>query len=230
MRAALSDALGGRADEAFVRLGCLLLEANREVNLTAIATASGVALLHFADSLAALRAEPGIAGNRGAADIGSGAGFPVLPLAIACPAARWTAIESVAKKCRFIERAARELGVTNVRVECARAEDAGRGQLRAAFDYATARAVGPVASLCEVGMPLLKRGGVLLLYKTESALAEMEAARNAIAHLGGEPREPHRYRLAGDTQDRLILRIEKLGDTPAKYPRTAGTPFKQPLA
>ena len=225
----MSHALGGQADEAFVRLGCLLLEANRDVNLTAIATAAGVALLHFADSLAVLNAEPGIGGECAAADIGSGAGFPALPLAIACPSARWTAIESVAKKCRFIERAVRELGVPNVQVACARAEDAGRGDLRGAFDYATARAVGAVASLCEVGLPLLRRGGLLLLYKTESALAEMETARNAIAQLGGEPRDPYRYRLAGDTQDRAILRIEKLRDTPAKYPRAAGTPFKQPL-
>jgi 16S rRNA (guanine527-N7)-methyltransferase len=230
MRSALDDALGRRADEALVRLGCLLLDSNRAVNLTAIATAAGVALLHFADSLAALDAEPGIAGECTAADIGSGAGFPALPLAIACPAARWTTIESVAKKCRFIERAAGELGIPNVEVLWARAEDVGRSPLRAAFDYATARAVGPVASLCEVGLPLLRRGGTLLLFKTEAALAEADAARASIAKLGGEAREPHQYRLRGDTQDRLILRIAKVGDTPAKYPRPAGTPFRQPLS
>lgn len=165
-----------------------------------------------------------------AADVGSGAGFPLLPLALATPRCRWTAVESIAKKARFIQETAQALGLTNTKVLAERAEDVGRGEFRESFDLVTARAVGSVAALCEVCVPLLRLGGVLLLYKTEGAVEETEGLKSVIELLGARADASYRYRLPGDEQDRVILRIQKVGVTPQKYPRAAGVPFKKPLA
>ncbi|MBX7246696.1 MAG: 16S rRNA (guanine(527)-N(7))-methyltransferase RsmG [Candidatus Sumerlaeaceae bacterium] len=213
----------------FARLVELLLEANQQVNLTAITDPAAVAIQHIADSLTALDAEPALGTAGRAADIGSGAGFPLLPLAIVTPAIHWTAIESIAKKCRFIESTARALGLGNVETHSLRAEDAGRSELRETFDLATARAVGPISSLCEVGLPLLKIGGILLLYKTHRAEPELAAASTAIERLGGTMEPSHSYSLPGDAQKRAIFRIRKSSPTPKTYPRRAGVPFKKPL-
>jgi 16S rRNA (guanine527-N7)-methyltransferase len=200
------------------------------MNLTAITDAAEIERLHFQDSLAGPDACPELRAACAAADVGSGAGFPLLPLAILTPGCRWIALESVAKKARFIEETAQALGLTNVEARALRAEDAARTELRESLDVVTARAVGPVASLCEVGLPLLRVGGMLLLYKTEAVLVEAAGLSQSIQTLGGEAEEPYRYRLAGDEQDRVILRIRKIAITPEKYPRAAGVPFKKPLA
>ncbi len=221
----LSDAAQARC-AALVRL---LLEANRRVNLTAIRTVEGVALSHLADSLAALEAAPELR-EAEAADIGSGAGFPAFPLAIAAPQSNWTAIESVAKKARFIEETAAALKLANVRAVALRAEDAGRGDLRGVFDAATARAVGATAALCEVGLPLVREGGLLLLFKTGSAREDIAAGLRAARKLGGTADGEFAYTLPGDAQQRLIIRVRKTGPTPPDSPRRAGIPFRNPLA
>jgi 16S rRNA (guanine527-N7)-methyltransferase len=210
----------------------LLLEANTRVNLTAVRDASAVEKLHFEDSLAALAAEPALATAQAAADLGCGAGFPLFPLAIALPGCRWIGIESVGKKCAFIQETAVKLGLRNVEALNGRAEDFGKhqgGSLRGQLDIVTARAVGPVAALCECGLPLLQPNGTLLLFKTESALKELDGAESSLADLGGSVLPEFRYRLAGDEQDRVILRIRKTGTGSDRYPRPAGVPFKKPL-
>ena len=199
------------------------------MNLTAIKDPALIAKLHFVDSLAGLRAHPQLPVATSAVDIGSGAGFPLLPLALLAPGVSWTALESVAKKARFIEETARELDMTNVHAAPMRAEDAARGDMRESVDVVSARAVGPVAALCEVGLPLLKPGGLLMLYKTESSVAEAEALSNTLAILGGTQESPYHYRLEGDQQDRVILRIRKTGTCSDKYPRRGGVPFNKPL-
>ncbi|MCX7019538.1 MAG: 16S rRNA (guanine(527)-N(7))-methyltransferase RsmG [bacterium] len=212
------------------RLTQLLLAANEKFNLTAITDPADIARLHWEDSLAALNTEPALtAAARRAVDIGSGAGIPALPLAIALPACGWTALESAAKKCGFIESAVAELGLGNMTVLCARAEEAGRSPARESFDIATARAVGPVASLCEIGLPMLRMGGMLLLYKTRPADGELRGAGRAVSMLGGRICPSYYYRLEGDAQERAIHRIEKTAPTPDKYPRRSGIPFKRPL-
>lgn len=222
--------LPGRARATMARYLALLDEANRTTNLTAIRDVHGMVMLHAADSLAALDAAPEAMRAAGrAADIGPGGGFPVAPLALAMPHCQWTAIESVAKKCRFIETACRGAGIANVAVCCSRGEDAARGNARESFDIVTARAVGPVAALCETGLPLLKTGGLLLLYKTEQAQQELLDAAPAIALLGGEARPSYHYTLPGDQQQRAIMMVMKRHPTPAQYPRAAGIPFKRPL-
>lgn len=216
--------------ESLALLGEMLLEANDRFNLTAIRTPEGVAVQHFADSLAPFGREPSFAEARRAIDIGPGAGFPILPLAMALPQLRWIGIESVAKKCNFIRLAAKELGLRNVRVENTRAEDAGRGDLRNTCDIVTARAVGPIASLCEVGIPLLRTAGMLMLWKTRAAEEELEDALDAIEKIGGEALDPIFYRLPDDRQERAVFRIAKVRATPASYPRRNGMPFRNPLA
>lgn len=214
----------------FAILTGLLIEAQGRLNLTAVREPEAMAVAHFADSLAGLRAEPMLRAARRAADIGPGGGFPVLPLATMLPECHWYAIESVAKKCRFIEEAARAMELRNVTAECLRAEEAGRGPLRHSLDVVTARAVGPVASLVEVGLPLLRAGGRLLLYKTEAAQGEWQAALPVLGCLGARPLEEFRYRFPGDRQERIILRAELVRPVPEKYPRANGVPFKKPLA
>ena len=210
--------------------GEMLLEANDQFNLTAIRTPDGVARLHFADSLVPAALEPAFADPGRAIDIGSGAGFPLIPLALALPHIRWMGLESTAKKCSFIRKAAKELGLRNVRVENQRAEDAGREDLRGACDIATARAVGPVASLIEVGLPLLRTAGILLLWKTRAAEEELEDALDLLEQMGGEALDPIFYRFPDDKQERAIFRIAKIKPTPAQYPRLNGLPFRNPLA
>ncbi|PKO17500.1 16S rRNA (guanine(527)-N(7))-methyltransferase RsmG [candidate division BRC1 bacterium HGW-BRC1-1] len=216
--------------DGLARFGDMLLEANDQFNLTAIRTPEGVARLHFADSLAPLNAEPAFADPGRAIDIGTGAGFPLIPLAMALPHIRWMGLESTAKKCSFVSKASRELGLRNVRVENQRAEDAGRGDLRGACDIATARAVGPIASLIEVGLPLLRTAGILLLWKMRSAEEELENALDLLDQMGGEALDPIFYRYPEDKQERAIFRIAKIKPTPAIYPRRNGLPFRNPLA
>jgi len=220
--------LGDDAVTVLARFAGLVLAANARMNLTAITEPERMAVAHFADSLAALDAAPAelaVAGR--AADVGSGAGFPLVPLAVAVPECAWTGIESVGKKAAFLAQAASDLALGHVTALALRAEEAGRDPvLRGAFDLVTARAVGPAASLLEVGLPLLREGGLLLLWKTASDAGPLDAVA---ALLGGRMEPPHAYRFAGDRQDRLILRIRKVAATPAAYPRRVGVPFKRPL-
>jgi 16S rRNA (guanine527-N7)-methyltransferase len=225
-------ALAGLPDSMFrqfAKLAGMVADANRRTNLTRIIEPEAMATSHFADSLAVFDAHPEIRNAQVGADLGSGAGFPVLPLAIALPDCTWFAVESARKKCEFIKTAVRELYLPNVIVEWTRAEEFARGPQRETCNVVTARAVGAVPALCEVGLPLLRIGGSLLLHKTANAAAELQSAGRTIATLGGAAREPHTYAFKGDTQQRAIYVIEKIRMTPDEYPRAAGTPFKRPL-
>jgi len=187
---------------------------------------------HLADSLALFAAlgKWASAQIEGAADVGTGAGFPLLPMAIMQPQVGWLGIESVGKKVRFIEEAAAQLELDNVEAVAERAEVVGRSRDgRGAFDLVTSRAVGPVSSLLEVSFPLLKPSGRIYMFKTEAALAEWRANRGVIEQLGGRALEPYRYRLEDDNQDRLLFIAEKISETPGKYPRAVGLPFNKPL-
>lgn len=218
--------------------------AGREFNLTAIRDRAEAIDKHYIDSLLALPVlaklpPPGGAPPRAAdsaplraADIGSGAGFPSLPLALARPDISWTLLEATAKKAAFLERAAQELGLEQgrVRVLALRAEQAGHEpSLRARFDLATARAVAPLAVLAEYALPLLKSGGFLLAYKGPEAAAELREAERALLLLGGAARPELSGTLSLPYGRRELVVIEKAGRTPDKYPRRAGMPAKRPL-
>lgn len=221
--------LGEATLRQYARLMELLCQEGQLFNLTAITEPEKIALIHFADSLSVLGAAPEIGQAERCVDIGAGAGFPALSLAILHPGTKWTAVESVHKKCVFIEKAAEKLGLGNMEVHCTRAEELGRGQQRESFDFATARAVGPVASLSEIGLPLLRVSGKLLLYKTAAAATELHDAEEALRLLGGEVEPSYHYSLQGDHQERTIFRICKKKVTSDKYPRASGMPFKRPL-
>ncbi len=219
--------------QLFAHLIRLVLEGQSRMNLSAIRDPRAMVRHLVADAMAlALAAEefpvrrPAI---QRAADIGTGAGFPLLPMAIIWPETHWTGIESVKKKAAFVEATAMALGLQNVEVVAERAEDIGRGSGREEFDLVTSRAVGPVSSLLEVGLPLLNEGGRLYLFKTEGALEEWRSCEEASKMLGGAAVGEYPYSLPDDEQARMIFVVEKVEPTPRAYPRPAGAPFKKPL-
>jgi 16S rRNA (guanine527-N7)-methyltransferase len=188
-------------------------------------------LQHGQDSLALARLAPEILRDtHSLVDIGTGAGFPLLPLALLRPDIPAHGVDSVAKKLKFIDTVAPMLGLKQVRTHALRAEELGQQSAhRERHGLVVSRAVGPVASLLEVGLPLLQQGGHLVLYKTEAALEELEQSRPVLQILGGMLLDPLRYRLEGDRQDRVLFLIRKIQPTPKKYPRAIGIPFHKPL-
>lgn len=226
------QALAGDADrlDLLAAFMAYLIDENRRHNLTAIRDPEAIARLHFADSLAPLKLLPWFPLSRKAADIGSGAGFPIVPLAICMRDCRWLAIESVNKKANFIQQAAQRLSIENIQVLAQRAENVAHSEQRGTFDVVTARAVGAFASLCEIGLPLLRMGGHLVLYKTQASLPEAERTRQVLPQLGGRLLDPVCYRLEGDRQDRVLFVVQRVGEIPARFPRSHAKPFKQPLA
>lgn len=199
----------------------MLVEWNERFNLTAITDRDEVYAKHFADSLAGL---PYMRGD--VCDVGAGAGFPSMALAIACPDCRFTMIDSVNKKITFLSAVAAELGLDNTQAVHVRAEDAGRGAMRARFDVVCARAVAPIPTLLEYLCPLAKVGGRVVVYKT-NAEEELRLAANAQRVLGLRLADTLSYDVDG--AERCILVFEKTLATPDKYPRGGNKPRTMPL-
>ena len=213
--------------ETIGRFHELLCEANARFNLTRVPDDIREACdRNYVDSLTGI---PYIVGARAAADVGSGAGFPGMPLAIACPDITFTLIEAQGKRAAFLEDAKEKLGLSNVKVLCCRAEDAGRGKLRGCFDIALARAVAPLGVLAEYLLPLVRQGGCMLAYKGPQAAEEAEQAAGAFALLGGGECEILDANVPGRDWKHTIVRVVRTGDVPDKYPRRAGVPEKKPL-
>jgi len=203
--------------------------------LTSVRDPLGIARRHLRESLyllAALR-EAGLLTPRVPAsvvDIGSGAGLPGLAIRLAEPALRLTLVEASARRCAFLRETADALGLGNVRVVQARAEEAGHDpELRQHFDLAVARAVAPLPVLVEYALPLLAPGGVLAAQKGSRAAAELEAARPAIAELGGEAIAPLMLRLPSDSPPQQVLLVRRVGELPTHLPRRPGVPERRPL-
>jgi 16S rRNA (guanine527-N7)-methyltransferase len=217
--------------EQFERYYGLLVDWNEKFNLTAITDYTGVQLKHFVDSLSAvpiLNAERVIGKNL--IDVGAGAGFPGMPLAIALADLHVTLLDATGKKVRFLEHVARELGLGNVTSVQARAEEqARRENEREQYDFAVARALAPMRTLVEYSLPFVRRGGTLVAYKAVHAEQETQEAGGAIERLGGQLREIVRIKL-GDMQDvRHLVVIDKVAPTPRLYPRAGGAPRDNPL-
>lgn len=216
--------------EQFATLYCELMLWNRHLSFTAITDSDEVRTKHFLDSLSCLAAFPPWAWNGGAKviDVGSGPGFPGLPIKIARPGLDLTLLEAVGKKAEFLRYIAGHLGLKDVKVLLARAEDLGRlpGH-REAYDIAVSRAVAAMPVLVEYCLPLVRPGGVFIAMKGPSVAAEVEQAEEGIALLGGRLREVRTVDVAG--LSRQLVVVEKERPTPSRYPRRPGVPAKRPL-
>lgn len=197
-------------------------------NLTAVLEDQEAAVKHYADCLAARPVVEGLDEGELVIDLGSGAGFPGLVLAAVCPKPRFLLLEATAKKCEFLRRTAALMGLSQVDICCARAEEAGRGILRDKAQLVTARAVAPLRELVELSLPLLKKGGRLLAMKGVNFAQEVAEAENALSELAGRIVEAREYQLSSG-QGRCLLLVEKIGPTPEKFPRRPGLPHKRPL-
>ncbi len=209
----------------------LLSDWNTRMNLTGDTDFDTVLDRHFSDSLTPLTLHGLFPQGAKLVDVGSGAGFPGLPLAIARPDLSVTLMDSLAKRIRFLDAVTEELGLCNVQTLHRRAEDGGQeATLREAFDLAVARAVAPTAVLCELLLPLVKAGGKMVCYKGPAAKEEAEAANRAAALLGGKPVEilPVAMAFQPDWQHALVI-CEKMQKTVRQYPRKAGIPSRIPL-
>ncbi len=213
----------------FEQLTSLLLDWNTRMNLTGITEPADIALKHYLDSLTVLKVLTK-AGHSRLLDVGTGAGFPGLPLAIVLPRLRFTLLDSTAKKLRFIEEAGRDLGLDNIRIVHARAEDAGRDDAhRGTYDFVTARAVSRMPVLMECTLPMTKRGGLVIAMKGASAHEETRAAAKAISTLGGKLAGIDEVRLPNLENPRFLVMVRKVGKTPRRYPRQAGAPSRDPI-
>jgi 16S rRNA (guanine527-N7)-methyltransferase len=206
-----------------------LLEWNERHNLTAIRDPEMVRTKHFLDSLTCLfvlRDTP----MEKVIDIGTGAGFPGLPLKIVCPSIQLTLAESVGKKADFCKHMVKKLGLSGVEVVQERAETLGQmPAYRESFNWAVARAVAELPILAEYLLPFVQVGGMILAMKGESAPAEAHAADRAFRLLGGHLRRLVPVNLPGVADQRFLVVVNKIAATPAIYPRRAGIPSKRPL-
>ena len=214
--------------EAFYALFRYLVEENEKYNLTAVTDPEGVILLHFADSL---MGEALIPQGACMADIGCGAGFPSLPLALCRPDLTVTATDATAKKTAFVAAAADRLGLSNIRTLAGRAEALGRGAQREAYDLVTARAVAALPVLLELCAPLIRTDGLFLALKGRTAMEELSAARHAAGELKCKVIFTKEYTIGeGEAvQGRGILLFKKTAPTPDAYPRPFARIKSHPL-
>ncbi len=207
----------------------LLVDWNTRMNLTAIMEPKDVAVKHIIDSLSAYDPALFPAGTT-LIDVGTGAGFPGLPLKIFAPEIRLTLVDSLAKRVHFLETVTEELGLKGVRCLHGRAEDLARDKKhRERYDVACARAVARLSVLAEYLMPFVRVGGTLLALKGRSYQEETTEAEKALKILGGGHVEIRPVKLPGLDDARAILTVRKEKPTPKAYPRKAGTPAKKPL-
>lgn len=209
--------------EAYARL---LLETNQVMNLTAITDPADVAKLHFLDC-ASLLPLADFSGKT-VADVGSGAGFPGLPLKILCPSIQLTMVDSLGKRVTFLQTVCDALHLTGVEAIHARAEEFAAAH-RAGFDIVTSRAVAALPMLSELCLPLVKEGGWFLAMKSVDCDEELRSAENAVSLLGGRLEKIQDYVIPGTDVRHRLLFIKKIKETPKKYPRAFAKIKKNPL-
>ncbi len=228
-QALLNLRLTGRQVAALQRYEQELIDWNSRMNLTAIREPEGIRTKHFLDSftcLLAFRDAP----PASLIDIGTGAGFPGLPLKILYPNMRLTLVDSIGKKVDFCRHVVSVLGLDKVEVLQARAEELGQSPAhREKYDWAVARAVANLNILAEYLLPLARVGGGMLAQKGESAPAEAHAAEAPIRLLGGHLRQLIPIALPGVAEERFLVVVDKVAATPPHYPRRVGVPSKNPL-
>lgn len=212
---------------ALERFAALMLERNRVMNLTAITEPRDVAALHLLDSLALLPAA-GLTTER-IVDVGAGAGFPGMPLAIAAPGLRVTLLDSLGKRVDFLRETCETLSLENTECVHARAEEFAAGERREEFDAAVSRAVAALPVLCELCLPLVRVGGRMLAMKSSHTEEEIRQAAPAIRLLGGRLEWVRDYTVPTTEVTHRIVCVGKVSPTPKKYPRRFALIKKAPL-
>ena len=229
----LSITLSGEQKQQFLTYYEYLVEKNKVMNLTAITEYEEVITKHFLDSLAVVKTScfkpEKLAGKR-LIDIGTGAGFPGIPLKIAFPELEILLLDSLNKRINFLNEVTEMLGLTKINTVHGRAEDYAKQKgYRESFDFCVSRAVANLSTLSEYCIPFVKQGGCFISYKSGSVDQELIQAEKAVKILGGQREEVVRFSLADTDMDRSFVVIRKAKPTPKKYPRKAGLPSKGPL-
>ena len=230
----LSISLSQEQKQQFVTYYEYLIEKNKVMNLTAITEYEEVIVKHFLDSLSIVKAgcfEQNALNGKSVIDIGTGAGFPGIPLKIAFPQLKITLLDSLNKRVNFLNEVIEILGLSKVEAVHGRAEDyAKQKEYRECFDFCVSRAVANLSTLSEYCIPFVKEGGCFISYKSGKIDEELSQAGNAVKILGGKVLDVVKFPLMGTDMDRSFVIIKKTRPTAKKYPRKAGLPSKEPLA
>lgn len=221
------NGIGDEKCALFYKYYKLLIEWNEKINLTAITDEDEVATKHFLDSLF----HGGkIKDGMSIIDVGTGTGFPGLPIKIDNPSLSLTLVDSLNKRVNFLGEVSEKLGLENVQIIHSRAEELGKNpKHREKYDVCVSRAVANLTTLCELCLPFVKVGGYFVSLKGPKADEELAAAQKAIKILGGEFEEIKDYEIPGTDLHHNIVIIKKISQTPTKYPRKAPKPLKEPL-
>lgn len=215
--------------EQFLQYYEMLAEWNEVMNLTAITEYDDVMKKHFVDSVSLIKAYD-VSKESTVIDVGTGAGFPGLALKIAFPELKITLLDSLNKRIQFLNEVIEQLGLSGVETVHGRAEDFAKpGKLRESFDLCVSRAVANLSTLSEYCLPFVKVGGQFISYKSEKVTEEAAAAGNAIKLLGGSINGQIEFKLPDSDIYRNLFIIDKVQQTPKKFPRKAGLPGKEPL-
>jgi 16S rRNA (guanine527-N7)-methyltransferase len=227
---ALGITLTSRQQEQFVQFYELLVEWNKVMNLTGITEYEEVNEKHFVDSLSLVQAID-INKIETVIDVGTGAGFPGIPLKIAFPHLKIVLLDSLNKRINFLNTVISELGLTEITTIHGRAEDyAKQAEYREQFDLCVSRAVANLSTLSEYCLPYVKTGGMFIPYKSGEIDDEVQQAKKAIHTLGGKLDEVIEFQLPGTEINRSFVKIHKIQNTAKRYPRKAGMPAKEPLS
>lgn len=218
-----------RQKEQFDRYYELLIEWNKVMNLTGITEYDEVCLKHFTDSLSIVRIKD-MNNISTMIDIGTGAGFPGIPVKIAFPHIKIVLLDSLNKRLKFLNQVIEELNLEDIVTLHGRAEDhAKKAEYREQFDLCVSRAVANLSTLSEYCIPFIKKDGSFISYKSSDSDEEIKLAENAVNTLGGEICKIDKFMLPGSDMGRALVEIKKIKNTPRRYPRKAGIPAKEPL-
>lgn len=227
----LSISLSVRQMDQFYEYYEMMIEWNKVMNLTTITELEDVVSKHFADSLSIVNLVDSLGDKHDSIiDIGTGAGFPGIPLKIVYPNLKVVLLDSLNKKVNFLKEVCDKLGLVEVEFLHGRAEDFGRDlAYREQFDFCVSRAVANLATLSEYCLPYVKIGGAFIPYKSGKIDDELSDAKSAIFLVGGKIQNTSSFSLPGTDMDRTLVEIRKISPTSKKYPRKAGLPSKEPL-